>query len=73
MEIIWTRYDTDNSGSLQRREFSHFFDDIFSGAGMDGMHILVDDIDIIYQHVDRDNDGVVNKDEMIKFIIELFY
>ena len=73
MEIVWKRYDPDDEGFLQRREFSHFFDDIFKGSGMEGMHIDTEDIDLIYEHVDKNANGVVSKDEMISFIIELFY
>lgn len=39
IESIWRRFDEDESGFLQRKEFYKFFEDIFKGAGMEGFRI----------------------------------
>ena len=49
---IWRRFDEDESGFLQRKEFYKFFEDIFKGAGMDGFRIDQDQLEYIYNKID---------------------
>ena len=70
IDNIWTNYDADNSGQLDRKESQRFVKDYMQMIGcadqFDGV-----DFKIMFQKFDKDGSGQIEKKEMKTFIKDL--
>jgi Ca2+-binding EF-hand superfamily protein len=64
---IWKDYDKDNSGQLSFDESKVFISDSFGGS------VVMKDSDLkkMFDKIDTDGDGLINKGEMAVFLLKL--
>lgn len=64
-EDLWTQYDKDNSGTLDKAETRKFVAEVCgtSGADVDG-----EEFDKFFKELDADGSGTLEKEEIKKFI-----
>ena len=60
---IFCRYDTDNSGTLDTREMTFFFNDLFKALNIN-QTITDHDSQNAIRSIDKNNDGSVSKEEL---------
>ena len=63
VDEIWSKYDKDKNGHLDRSEMKAFVQETMSTAGVE-KKISQDEFDKIFEQVDRDESGTIEKDEM---------
>ena len=63
INTIFSRYDTDNSGTLDQREMTAFFNDLFKALNIN-MTITDQDSMNAIRSIDKDGDGSVNREEL---------
>lgn len=64
VDAIWQCYDTDKSGYLEKEEIDKFLSDVCASPKLRGME------KIIRQLIDANNDGVLDKQEMLDILGE---
>lgn len=62
VDAIWHCYDTDRSGFLEKEEIDKFLADVCASPKLAGME------KIIKQLIDANNDGVLDKKEMLTIL-----
>lgn len=65
IDKIWAKYDTDNSGGLDRQETRHFLEDTLGGENMEFAEEVFAKV---FETFDEDNSGIIEKEEMVAFI-----
>ena len=66
MQEIWSEYDDDNSGSLDKEETRHFIDQTL--GGISGKVLSDDEFDDLFKEFDADGSGTIEKNELRDFI-----
>ena len=64
---IWSEYDADNSGSLDKDETKHFVQGTLCEMG-DGKGMSDAEFERCFEEFDEDGSGTIEKHEMIHFI-----
>ena len=67
VDEIWTKYDDDNSGALDKEETKKFVQDTLSDMS-DGAGFNDGDFDQCFAEFDKDGSGTIEKSEMVQFI-----
>ena len=68
VDDIWTQYDADNSGSLDKEETKQFVKNTLADmAGQDGA-FNDEDFEACFNEFDEDGSGYIEKNEMVVFI-----
>ena len=67
MSVIWSEYDADGSGHLDKEETRQFIMDTIREMG-DGEEFTEDDFDECFAKVDLDGSGTIDFEEMLYFI-----
>ena len=65
LDRIWKRYDADRSKALDKAEMFLFIREVF------GSRVSEEEAGSIFAEVDLDNNGVIDRREMLKFIKKL--
>ena len=62
---MWSQYDKDLSGRLDKKECIRFLNDVFNEAAGDlnGVQLEAEDLDILFEELDIDGSGEITKDE----------
>ena len=68
VQEIWTEYDKDNSGALDKAETRKFMEKTLSEMNNDGGAISDDDFDQVFKEFDKNGDGTISREEMAAFI-----
>ncbi len=63
VDEIWSKYDTDNNGRLDKSEMRAFVEATMTQAGVNKT-ITDEDFKKIFEQVDKDESGTIEKDEM---------
>ena len=63
VDYIWSRFDCDGSGSLNKKETKKFLQEVGVGDGLSQ-----EAFDEIFNTLDKDNSGTLEKKEMVLFI-----
>ena len=64
MDEIWTKYDDDNSGELDKEETKLFVQDTLAGVA-DSNGFSDEDFDACFLLFDKDGSGSIDKSEMV--------
>ena len=64
---IWNDYDKDKNGQLNFEESKSFVSDSFGG----GVVMKESDLKKMFDKIDTDGDGLINKGEMASFLLKL--
>ena len=67
VDEIWSKYDKDNSGELDKNETKQFVMDTLQDMA-DGAGFSDADFDQCFAEFDKDGSGNIEKDEMVEFI-----
>ena len=67
VDEIWTKYDDDGNGYLDKEETKRFVQDTLSDMA-DGAGFNDEDFDQCFREFDKDNSGTIEKGEMVQFI-----
>ena len=67
VDEIWSTYDKDNSGYLDKQETKAFVMDTLSDMA-DGAGFSDSDFDQCFGEFDKDGSGTIEKNEMVQFI-----
>ena len=67
VDEIWSKYDDDNNGYLDKEETKAFVKDTLSDMS-DGAGFNDDDFDQCFKEFDKDGSGTIEKTEMVQFI-----
>ena len=67
VQQIWTEYDDDASGFLDKDECKNFIMDTVKEMG-DGEQFTDEDFEACFAQVDTDGSGTIDQDEMLSFI-----
>ena len=67
LEQIWTEYDDDASGQLDKDECKKFIMDTVKEMGGDE-DFSEEEFEACFQQVDLDGSGTIDQEEMLKFI-----
>ncbi len=70
IDQIWSTYDVDNSGALDKNETKKFVQDTLGNLG-GGDEFSDEAFDEVFATFDKDNSGTVEKPEMVIFIKQL--
>lgn len=68
-EDLWKKYDSDNSGSLDKEEALKFVAEVCGASG--GNDVDKTEFETFFNDLDKDGSGTLEKDEIKKFIKEL--
>ena len=76
VELLWTLYDSQDLGYLDREQSKLFVEDALLGRdfhhssdGSDGIDDLSDqEYNSIFSKIDTDGNGTLSKDEMVEFL-----
>ena len=67
IDIIWEKYDEDDSGQLDKAESKPFINEIFGDLSQDKE--TADELfENIFNEFDDDRSGTIDKDEMLGFV-----
>ena len=66
MESVWGQFDTDNSGTLDKKETRAFVQKALANLGHTGFSNEV--FDQLFSIIDKDNSGYLDRKEMFEFI-----
>ena len=66
VDEIWSKYDDDGNGYLDKEETKRFVQDTL--ADMDAASFNDDDFDQCFREFDKDGSGTIEKGEMVQFI-----
>lgn len=66
IDSIWGRYDTDNSGALDKLETLNFLNEFMQLKGKPT--VTVDQFNIFFKKFDENGDGQIEKSEMANFV-----
>ena len=64
VEKIWILYDLDENGELDYEEISHYLKEV----AYPHLKMTQDHIRSIFDSIDSDGNGTIDKDEMVKFV-----
>ena len=67
VDEIWSKYDTDGNGNLDKDETKQFVRDTLSDMS-DGAGFNDEDFDQCFREFDKDGSGTIEKGEMVQFI-----
>ena len=67
VQEIWSEYDEDNSGSLDKEETRQFVKNTLCDMS-DGKGLSDQEFEMCFQEFDKDGNGTIEKDEMAIFI-----
>ena len=67
VDDIWTKYDNDNSGALDKDETKAFVQDTLADMA-DGAGFSDEDFEQCFREFDKDGSGTIEKAEMVQFI-----
>ena len=70
IEQIWSTYDVDGNGTLDKEETKKFVQDTLGNLGS-GDEFSDEAFDEVFSTFDKDNSGTVEKPEMVTFIKQL--
>lgn len=70
VDVVFVRYDNDNSGALDREEVKRLVADVFTQLDM---HRLADpnEIDKFINSIDKNGDGLIQKPELFDIFKEM--
>ena len=68
VEDIWSEYDKDGSGALDRKETKNFVNNSLSEMNDSGEQFSDADFDACFREFDKDGSGLIEKEEMALFI-----
>lgn len=71
VDSIWSKYDEDNSGTVEIFEFRLFMRELLMGSVDQGQETSNNVIDQIFKKVDSDNSGSIDREEMKVYIKSL--
>lgn len=71
IDEVFNVYDTDHSGKLSLKEMNLFLNDLFQRVG-DPRRYSPEEINAFFKEADYNNDGQVDKPELLKIIKILF-
>ena len=71
MDEIWSKYDDDNSGELDKEEAKLFVQDTLAGVDAESNGFSDEDFDACFLLFDKDGSGSIDKSEMVQFIIQV--
>ena len=71
MDEIWSKYDDDNSGELDKEETKLFVQDTLAGVEAESSPFSDEDFDACFLLFDKDGSGSIDKSEMVQFIIQV--
>ena len=71
VDAIWAKYDTDNSGQIERGEAEVFFADFIKEYP--DQQLTKADFDEWFKGIDADSSGTISKDEMKEFIVKVHH
>ena len=66
IESIWGKFDTDNSGALDKLETQKFLNEFMKLKGKPG--VTINQFNTFFKKFDENGDGEIEKGEMAKFI-----
>jgi Ca2+-binding EF-hand superfamily protein len=66
IDSIWGRYDTDNSGALDKLETLNFLNEFMQLKGKPT--VTVDQFNVFFKKFDENGDGQIEKGEMANFV-----
>ena len=71
-EKMWSLYDDDNNGLLEKHQAIRFLDDIFreSVGDLENVEITNDDLEALFEDLDVDKSGAISKEEFRRLIRE---
>ncbi len=64
---IWAKFDADNSGSLSKKEARNFVSQLLDALG-ESPKISEEDFNILFDEMDKDDNGTISREEMTFFI-----
>merc|ERR1739844_840068 len=67
VDEIWSKYDDDNNGYLDKQETKRFVQDTLADMA-DGAGFNDDDFDQCFREFDKDGSGTIERGEMVQFI-----
>ena len=67
VDEIWTKYDDDGNGYLDKNETKQFVQDTLADMS-DGAGFNDDDFDQCFREFDKDGSGTIERAEMVQFI-----
>lgn len=70
MELVdnqWESYDVNGNGALDKPETKRFLHDNLALLGFD-TDISQDEFELVFKHFDKNNNGMIEKAEMVNFI-----
>ena len=67
IDKIWSKYDVDNSGTLDKQETKQFVNDTLKSLG-DKIGFSDSHFDLIFTTFDTDGSGTLERDEMVIFM-----
>ena len=67
VDEIWSKYDDDGNGYLDKEETKKFVQDTLSDMA-DGAGFNDEDFDTCFKEFDKDGSGTIEKGEMVQFI-----
>ena len=67
VDSVFSTYDADNSGSLEKSEARNFLRDLFKAMEVD---VDGDQINYVIQKIDDSGDGTISKEELVDMVRE---
>ena len=67
VDEIWSKYDDDNNGYLDKQETKRFVQDTLADMA-DGAGFNDDDFDQCFREFDKDGSDTIERGEMVQFI-----
>ena len=67
VDKIWSKYDDDNNGYLDKHETKRFVQETLADMA-NGEGFKDDDFDECFREFDKDGNGIIERNEMVQFI-----
>lgn len=67
VDNIWADYDINGNGALDKPETKRFLHENLAVLGFD-TDISQDEFELVFKHFDKNNNGMIEKKEMVNFI-----
>ena len=68
VDEIWSKYDTDNSGALDKEETKKFVSETLQDMSAGDGGVDESEFEKTFNEFDKDGNGTIEKDEMVAFI-----
>ena len=70
---VWTQFDEDNNGYLSRNELQYFMAQMMQTADIEAVNELDQEtLDDMFDRIDISADGTISKEELTKFLEDMF-